>query len=96
MENCIDNNNQQKAKKPSNFLKNVKKVFSFITYHWFFIFFPFKLIKELIYDKLRLVNMIGIVLQQKISGLTIDMRSENTQPLSLTCGKQLEIQSLIH
>lgn len=35
MENCIDNNNQQKAKKPSNFLKNVKKVFSFITYHWF-------------------------------------------------------------
>ena len=53
MENCIDNNNQQKAKKPSNFLKNVKKVFSFITYHWFFIFFPFKLIKELIYDKLR-------------------------------------------
>ena len=46
--------------------------------------------------KKYLVNMIGIVLQQKISGLTIDMRSENTQPLSLTCGKQLEIQSLIH
>jgi len=40
--------------------------------------------------------MIGIVLQQKISGSTIDMRSENTQPLSLTCGKQLGIQSLIH
>lgn len=36
-----------------NILSVIKKVWEFIVKNWFFVFFPCRLIKELIYDKLR-------------------------------------------
>lgn len=53
----IDNNDSSKTNKFLGFLgkiwKPIKKVFGFILKNWFFVFFPLRLIKELIYDKLR-------------------------------------------
>lgn len=54
----MENNNElQLNNKPSNkmasFFEKVKKVWSFIVKNWFFVFFPLRLFKELIYDKMR-------------------------------------------
>ncbi len=47
----IKNNKSKENLK--NILAVIKKVWNFIVKNWFFIFFPCRLIKELIYDKLR-------------------------------------------
>ena len=57
----MENNNLQlNDKKPSKFLsvletiwKYIKKVIDVILKNWFFVFFPFRLFKDLIYDKMR-------------------------------------------
>lgn len=53
----MENNNLQLNKKSSPKLASlghgIKKVINFIVSNWFFVFFPLKLVKELIYDKLR-------------------------------------------
>ena len=51
-QNIFDNSNQQQPKK-NGFLSTLKKIVGFILRHWFFVFFPLKLVKELYYDKLR-------------------------------------------
>lgn len=52
MENVTELQNKNNNK-PSSFLNVLKKIIGFIVKNWFFIFFPCRLIKELIYDKLR-------------------------------------------
>ncbi|MCM1514445.1 MAG: sugar ABC transporter permease [Anaeroplasma bactoclasticum] len=52
MENVNELQNKNNHK-PSSFLNVLKKIISFIVKNWFFVFFPCRLIKELIYDKLR-------------------------------------------
>lgn len=55
--NLITNNDSSKTNEILSVLNKiwqpVKKVLLFILQNWLFIFFPFRLIKELIYDKLR-------------------------------------------
>ncbi len=47
----VKNNNFKNSL--SSILAVLKKIFAFIVKNWFFVFFPCRLIKELIYDKLR-------------------------------------------
>lgn len=49
--NNLQLNNEQSSSKKT-FLNVIKNIFDFCVKNWFFVFFPFKLIKELIYDKL--------------------------------------------
>ena len=53
----MESNNMQlqneSTTKLQSFWKGFKKVIDFIVKNWFFVFYPCRLFKELVYDKMR-------------------------------------------
>ena len=60
----MESNNMQlqneSTTKLQSFWKGFKKVIDFIVKNWFFVFYPCRLFKELVYDKMKSIDFLVI------------------------------------